>query len=124
MRRRRGRYSASFDGLTLLEDTAFEHKSMNDDLRALLLRIEDGEPITGADLREDYRVQMEQQCLVSGATRVLFMATTWEAETLVEQFWCWYTPDLELRARALSPAGRSSSATARTGSQSNTGRSQ
>ena len=97
-----GRYSASFDGLTLLQDTAFEHKSINDDLRALLLRIEEGEQITGADLREDYRVQMEQQCLVSGATRVLFMATRWEGETLVEQFWCWYTPDLELRARIVA----------------------
>ena len=97
-----GRYSASFDGLTLLEDTAFEHKSVNDDLRALLLRIEEGEQITGADLREDYRVQMEQQCLVSGAARVLFMATRWEGETLVEQFWCWYKPDPELRARIVA----------------------
>jgi predicted phage-related endonuclease len=97
-----GRYSASFDGLTLLEDTAFEHKAMNDDLRALLLRIEDGEPITGADLREDYRVQMEQQCLVSGATRVLFMSTRWEGDELAEQFWCWYLPDPELRARIVA----------------------
>ena len=96
------RYSASFDGLTLLEDTAFEHKAMNDDLRALLLRIEDGEPITGADLREDYRVQMEQQCLVSGATRVLFMSTRWEGDELAEQFWCWYLPDPELRARIVA----------------------
>ena len=97
-----GCYSASFDGLTLLQDTAFEHKSMNDDLRSLLMRIEDGESITGADLREDYRVQMEQQCLVSGAARVLFMATRWEGETLVEQFWCWYKPDPELRARIVA----------------------
>lgn len=97
-----GRYSASFDGLTLLQDTAFEHKSINDDLRALLLRIEEGEQITGADLREDYRVQMEQQCLVSGATRVLFMSTRWEGDELAEQFWCWYTPDLDLRARIVA----------------------
>jgi putative phage-type endonuclease len=31
-----GRFSASFDGLTMLEDTAFEHKSLNDELRAAI----------------------------------------------------------------------------------------
>lgn len=97
-----GRLSASFDGLTLLGDVAFEHKTLGAELRALLLRAESGEAITGADLPEHYRIQIEQQCLVSGASRVLFMATRWEGDTLVEQFWCWYTPDLELRARIVA----------------------
>lgn len=94
-----GRLSASFDGLTLLGDVAFEHKTLGAELRALLLRAEAGEAITGADLPEHYRIQIEQQCLVSGAGRVLFMATRWEGDTLAEQFWCWYTPDPALRAR-------------------------
>ncbi len=97
-----GRLSASFDGLTLLGDVAFEHKTLGAELRALLVRAEGGESITGADLPEHYRIQVEQQCLVSGAQRVLFMATRWEGDTLVEQFWCWYTPDLEMRARIVA----------------------
>lgn len=87
-----GRLSASFDGLTLMEDAAFEHKSLNDDLRAVMV---DG--CTGADLPKMYRVQMEQQCMVSGATRVLFMASKWAGETLIEERHCWYAPDPELR---------------------------
>lgn len=93
-----GRYSASFDGITLLEDTCFEHKTLGENLRSLM----DNADFTGADLPEHYRVQMEQQCMVSGASRVLFMATRWEGETLAEQLWCWYTPDPELRARIVA----------------------
>ncbi|PPU32118.1 YqaJ viral recombinase family protein [Xanthomonas sp. CFBP 7912] len=89
-----GRYSASFDGLTLLEETAFEHKSLNDDLRRVMV---DG--CTGADLPLQYQVQMEHQAMVSGAARVLFMASKWRGDELVEERHCWYTPDPELRAR-------------------------
>ncbi|HWH75082.1 MAG TPA: YqaJ viral recombinase family protein, partial [Methylibium sp.] len=56
-----GRLSASFDGLTILEDVAFEHKMLNDTLRAAMF---DG--CTGADLPLVYQVQMEQQCMVAG----------------------------------------------------------
>jgi putative phage-type endonuclease len=87
-----GKLSASFDGLTMMEDTAFEHKSLNDDLRAVMV---DG--CTGADLPRQYQVQMEQQCMVSGATRVLFMASKWIGDELVEKRHCWYTPNTELR---------------------------
>jgi putative phage-type endonuclease len=66
-----GRYSASFDGLTLLHDTAFEHKTLNAELREILAGVEDA----GAQLPDHYRVQMEHQCMVSGADRVLFMAS-------------------------------------------------
>lgn len=97
-----GRYSASFDGLTLLQDTVFEHKTINEDLRELRVRIERCELITGANLPEHYRVQMEHQCMVSGAERVLFMATRWEGDQLQEQMWVWYLPDPELRARIVA----------------------
>ena len=89
------RYSASFDGLTMLCDTAFEHKSLNDAIRNAI----EGSTGNAACLPEYLRVQMEQQCMVSGAERVLFMASKWNADTLVEERHCWYYPDAALRAR-------------------------
>jgi len=97
-----GRYSASFDGLTLMGDTAWEHKTLSESLREAILRAEAGEDITGADLPEMYRAQMEHQCMVSDAQRVLFMATRWEGDQVAEQLWCWYTPDPELRERIIA----------------------
>ncbi|GAB2494177.1 YqaJ viral recombinase family protein [Arenimonas alkanexedens] len=93
-----GRYGASFDGLTMGEDTAFEHKTLNESLRAALRDV----PEYGADLPEQYRVQMEQQCMVSGAERVLFMASKWDGDTLVEELHAWYVPDPALRARIIA----------------------
>lgn len=90
-----GRLSASFDGLTLLGETSWEHKSANAELVLILSR--DG--VTGNDLPEMYRVQMEHQCMVSGATRVLFMVSTWNGDELQEELHCWYAPDMQLRAR-------------------------
>jgi len=89
-----GKLSASFDGLTLLYDTGFEHKSLNNDLRAVMI---DG--CTGADLHMHYQVQMEQQCMVSGCDRVLFMASKWtEQGELIEERHCWYTSNPVLAA--------------------------
>lgn len=93
-----GRFSASFDGLTLMGDTAFEHKSMNAELRQAIKDANE----RGDALPEPYRVQMEQQCMVSGATRVLFMASKWDAGELIEERHCWYYPDPELRARIIA----------------------
>lgn len=92
-----GKFSASFDGLTLLEDKAFEHKSLNDDLRLAM-------PVDGGDacLPLHYQVQMEHQAMVSGAERVLFMASKWSGDDLVEERHCWYTPNPELRARIVA----------------------
>ncbi|HFF6216649.1 YqaJ viral recombinase family protein [Stenotrophomonas maltophilia] len=92
-----GKYSASFDGLTLLEDKAFEHKSLNDDLRLAM-------PVDGTDacLPLHYQVQMEHQAMVSGAERVLFMASKWDGDELVEERHCWYTPNPELRAKIVA----------------------
>lgn len=93
-----GKLSASFDGLTFMNDTAFEHKSLNDRLRAAM-----GEGCTGADLPLQYQVQMEQQAAVAGCERILFMATKWAPDgTLLEQLHCWYTPNPELRAQILA----------------------
>lgn len=93
-----GRFSASFDGLTMLEDTAFEHKSLNDELRAA---IQPNNSITA--LPEHYRVQMEQQLMVSGAERVLFMASKWgNDDELIEERHCWYWPDAALRTRIIA----------------------
>lgn len=93
-----GRFSASFDGLTMLEDTAFEHKSLNDELRAA---IQPNNSINA--LPEHYRVQMEQQLMVSGAERVLFMASKWGNDgELIEERHCWYWPDAALRARIIA----------------------
>jgi putative phage-type endonuclease len=92
-----GKFSASFDGLTMAFDTGFEHKTLNDDLRKAIKA-----SVTGDDLPEHYRIQMEHQCMVSKAGRVLFMASKWDGETLVEELHCWYYPDPELRARIIA----------------------
>jgi putative phage-type endonuclease len=94
-----GTYSASFDGLTMMEDQAFEHKALNNRLRAAMV---DG--CSGADLPEDYQVQMEHQCMVCPSLeRVLFMASKWADDgTLIEERHCWYTPNPALRARVVA----------------------
>lgn len=93
-----GRMSASFDGLTLTGEIAFEHKLLASRLREAMF---DG--CTGADLPEDYRAQMEQQILVSGAKKVLFMASDWDGNgQLIEERHCWYEPDSAMAARIVA----------------------
>lgn len=93
------RLSASFDGLTMLEDVAFEHKRMNQRLRAAL----SVPGCTGADLPLEYQVQMEQECAVSRCEKVLFMASDWDdQDRLNEEMHCWYTPNPALRAQIIA----------------------
>lgn len=92
-----GKYSASFDGLTMAEDINWEHKSLNDELRAVMV---DG--CTGADLPMMYQAQMEQQCMVSGAGKVLFTASKWDGDELVEARHCWYEANPMLRVDIVS----------------------
>jgi predicted phage-related endonuclease len=93
------RMSASFDGLTMLEEIASEHKRLNKRLREALAV----PGCTGADLPMEYQIQMEQQCAVSGCERVLFMASDWDDQgQLIEEMHCWYTPNLELRAQIIA----------------------
>lgn len=89
--------SASFDGLTMLGDVAFEHKLMNERIREAIGH----EGATGENLPLDYQIQMEQQCLVSGCERVLFMATRWEGDTYIERLQVWYTPNPGIRQHIL-----------------------
>ena len=86
-----GKLAASFDGLTMMEDICFEHKSMNNDIRGCK---------TDEDLPLHYRVQMEQQLMVSGAEKCLFMATKWDtSDQLIDAVTLWYSSDPELRQR-------------------------
>lgn len=95
-----GKYSASFDGITMAEETAFEHKTLNAALREVFNV--PGE-VTGDMLPIYYRVQMEHQLLVSGAERVLFMATDWDGnDNMVGCGQAWYFTDPELRAQLVA----------------------
>lgn len=57
---------ASFDGLTMMEDTAFEHKLYNATL---------AENVRNNVLEMHYVWQLEQQLLVAGAERVIFVTS-------------------------------------------------
>ncbi|MAX33704.1 MAG: Heme peroxidase [Halomonadaceae bacterium] len=72
---------ASLDGCTLLEDVIWECKLWNQGLVAA---------VQADDLPEHYRVQMDQQLLVSGAEKCLFMCTDGTPENTV---FCWHYPD-------------------------------
>lgn len=93
-----GKFSASFDGLTFMHNEAFEHKTLNKALREAMFG-----GCTGEDLPMQYRVQMEQQAMVSGCERILFMASEWTGDgQLIEERHCWYYPDPELRAQIIA----------------------
>jgi putative phage-type endonuclease len=92
--------SASFDGLTMAEDVAYECKTLNDDLRAVLLYESDAANAGRyTALPKHYRVQMEQQLMVCGGERVLFVAATKDGSDVRR---CWYYPDAALRAEILA----------------------
>lgn len=97
-----GKLSASFDGLTLMYDGAWEHKSLNDELRRMLPAEGVGDFEVGAALPLMYRVQMEQQAIISGCQRVLFTASKWQGDQLIEARHCWYQPDAELAAQIVA----------------------
>lgn len=77
---------ASFDGCTMLEDVIWEHKLINAELRYA----------TVETLTEHYKVQMDQQLLVSGAERCLFMASDGTED---DCNWFWYDADAERLAK-------------------------
>lgn len=79
---------ASLDGLTLDGDTAWETKLWNEELAAAVRAARAG---TGS-LPEHYTVQMDQELLVSGASRCLFTCTDGTPDRLE---WCWYEPGPE-----------------------------
>jgi len=75
-----GSLSASFDGITLDERTIYEHKTLNAEIKQ-----------SGATLA--HKMQVQQQFMVSGADRCLFLATNGVDEHYQE----WLEPDLELQ---------------------------
>ena len=83
-----GKLSASFDGLTMDESIIFEHKSLNDTLRSAF---------AAGEIPEQYYAQMEQQLMVSGATKCLFMASKWDGYELVEELHGWYESNQSVR---------------------------
>lgn len=103
-----GRYSASLDGLTMLGEICWEHKTLNRELREVFADIETIAPehrehSGGKSLPLHYQVQMEQQLMVSGASKCLFTASRWADDgTLLEASHCWYHPDPELRTRIVA----------------------
>jgi len=80
--------SASFDGLTMLDDIVWEHKTLNKNLKANLAK---------GIIPEEYKPQLEQQLLVSGAEKTLFMASNDE-----EEYHAWYVSDEVLRQRLIN----------------------
>lgn len=104
-----GQYSASFDGLTFLEDFAFEHKRLNQQLTAVFDDMDTMNPTHrhtgpgGRLLPRVYQVQMEHQAMVSGAKRVLFMASDWDDnDQLIAERHVWYHANPELRAQIVA----------------------
>jgi len=80
--------SASFDGLTMDESTAWECKTMNQHLK---------ESLADGVIPDEYHPQLEQQLLISGAGRSLFMAYDG-----TDELHAWYESDAALRKRLLA----------------------
>ena len=116
-----GNYSASFDGLDISETKGWEHKRMNNAIRACSSA--EGLPIY-------YREQMETQLMVCEGEFILFMATDWKEApgeaieegcvygyakndqgirtryVLVEEKHFYYYPDLDLRQEIIDAWGQ------------------
>lgn len=82
--------SASFDGIDLLDETTFEHKTGN----AFLLS-----SLSNGVIPEEYEPQIEQGLLISGAKQCLFMASSGNKE---EMRFAWYESKPELRAKLIA----------------------
>lgn len=76
-----GRLLASMDGLTMLEDVGFEHKLYSESLAA---------QVKAGELEPHYTIQMDQQMLVSGAEKILFMCSDGTEENCE---YLWYERD-------------------------------
>lgn len=82
--------SASFDGIDMLEEVTFEHKTGN---ASLLASLE-----TGA-IPDEYKPQLEQGLLISGAARCLFMASSGDKTAMR---FAWYESDSTVRKNLLA----------------------
>lgn len=95
---------ASFDGATITDEHLWEHKSLNNELRAILPESGVGDFKVGASLPKMYRVQMEHQLLVNeAADDVLFSASKWNSNGELEEIrHCRYKSDPALRAEIIA----------------------
>lgn len=80
---------ASVDGMDMLGETLWEHKTYRDDL---------AEQVNAGQVPEGYIYQLEQQALVTGASWVLFMVSDGTRERCA---WCWYQPDPERQQKLI-----------------------
>lgn len=76
-----GRISASCDGLTLGEEIAWEHKQWNEEL---------AEIVRQGVVPEQHMPQCQQELMVTGAGKLLFMISDGTPERMV---YCWVYPD-------------------------------
>jgi len=76
--------SASFDGLTLLEDVVFEHKLWNERLAANM---------KAGVVEGHYNYQIQQQLMISGAEKAIFVTSDGTPEKME---YVWIDPDKEI----------------------------
>ena len=81
---------ASFDGLTMMQDIAWEHKLLNEKL---------DESLAQGIIPDQYKPQLEQQLLISGADKTLFMASDGTTERMR---YAWYKSDPTLRDQLIA----------------------
>jgi putative phage-type endonuclease len=77
---------ASFDGITFGDDFIFEHKLYGDALAAA---------VRAGELDEHYTMQMDQQLLISGASKCLFITSDGTKDKME---FCWYETTEEKKA--------------------------
>lgn len=82
--------SASYDGHTMTDEITWEHKRLNKELEASL---------RATIIPDENKPQLEQQLLVKGAKRCLFMASDGTPDNV---FHCWYESDPTLRAMLIA----------------------
>ncbi|QKY09544.1 YqaJ viral recombinase family protein [Janthinobacterium lividum] len=76
-----GKESASCDGLNMAETIGFEHKQWNAELAA---------SVSAGVLPDEHQPQVQQQLMVTGAEKWLFMASDGTENNMV---WIWVYPD-------------------------------
>jgi predicted phage-related endonuclease len=81
---------ASLDGITFGDDVDFEHKLYSESL---------AEQVRSGNLEEHYTIQMDQELLVSGAEKCLFMVSDGTEEKCV---WMWYRSTPEKQAALIA----------------------
>jgi putative phage-type endonuclease len=77
---------ASFDGITFGDDFIFEHKLYGESLAAA---------VRAGELDEHYTIQMDQQLLISGASKCLFITSDGTKDKME---FCWYETTEEKKA--------------------------